>query len=131
MLYTHKVNDFFGTTIAQRHVLLDLGEKKESTVGEIAKELSINKGNISKTIQQLVEMGHVNRVISQDDRRFTKITLTEKGQVLYKKISRTVEAYYKNIFKLIPEEKQAAIVESMGLFTEAIVKYDSERQLLR
>ena len=118
----YKVQDFLGTTVVQRHVLLDIGDKKKTTIGDISKELSMDKGNVSKTVQQLAEMGCIKRIVSEDDRRYTNISLTDKGEKLYEKICRIVDSYHHNVFKLIPEDKHDLIFESFTQVTESVTK---------
>ncbi len=129
LVYRHKVQESFGTTVVQRHVLLDIGEKKQTTIGDISKELSLNKGNVSKSVQQLAEMGCIERMTSEDDRRYTYISLTEKGRRLYEKIDHTVDNYYQKVFKLIPKEKQSIVIDGFKIFTDAILDYSSKNSI--
>ena len=107
--------------------MLVIGDQRETTIGNIANELSLDKGNVRKTIQQLVEMGYVNRSVSSDDRRYTVITLNKQGNDIYKKITRIVDSYFTNVFKLIPDDEHDDVIKYFNILIDAIIKYNFEQ----
>ncbi len=68
-----------GVTMAQCLTLLEVENKNQVTVTELAKDLSLDKSTVSRTIDSLVKSGMVNRVVPTENRRITTINLTDSG----------------------------------------------------
>lgn len=63
-------------------------------VSEISKGLEVTSPTVTQMINSLIDSGYVIRSTDSNDRRMTKITLTEKGDELAQK---AIEGYY-NLF---------------------------------
>lgn len=111
-----------GITVAQCHALLEIGNKKSMTLVELAAALDLDTSTISRTIDGMVHDGIVARTISEHDRRCLNLVLTEKGLALFNEINDTYDQYYENIFRGIPEEKHAQVIESINLLAGALTK---------
>lgn len=116
-----------GLTTSECHVLLAISEQKEATTVELSKELAIDKSNLSKIINSLVELGYVERIASREDRRFAKIQVTKKGRSKSRDINRSSNAHYKKVFENIPDWKHKEIVENLTLLTLA---FNAEENIL-
>jgi DNA-binding MarR family transcriptional regulator len=51
------------------------------SVGTVAERLGVTSQAVSKTAKELEELGYVERVRDETDRRVHKLTLTERGQL--------------------------------------------------
>lgn len=109
-----------GTTISQCHAIVEIGRAKQMSLIEIADLLGLDKSTMSRTINNLVEDNLVIRETHAEDRRYVTISLTEKGQAVYQGIESSMGIYYKQIFKLIPENKREQVMESLKLLTDAV-----------
>lgn len=109
-----------GTSIAQCHAIVEIGRAKEISLIQISELLSLDKSTMSRTINNLTQSGLAVREVHQEDRRYIKIKLTDKGEQVYKNIEDSMEKYYKDILTSIPEEKREQVIESLRLLTEAV-----------
>jgi len=109
-------------SLAQCHTILELGEQNQTTIGELAKSMGLDKSTLSRTIDSLVKKGLVDRVPNPSDRRYTLISLTKGGESTCKQINSTNDAYFKRIFKTIPSEEHDRIIQSFALLVEAMNK---------
>jgi DNA-binding MarR family transcriptional regulator len=70
----------FGLTVAEGHFLEALGEWDSSTPGAIAEALSVARSRITRIADGLVRKGLIDRCVSESDRRFQRLCLTDRGK---------------------------------------------------
>ncbi len=69
----------FSLTQQQVRILLQINNLKKNTLTELAGDLGINPGNLSKTCKELEDDGFIKRVRHKEDKRVWTIELDEKG----------------------------------------------------
>lgn len=109
-----------GTTVSQCHAIVEVGRAKDISLNNLSVLLGLDKSTMSRTINNLVEADLIQREIHPEDRRYITIKLTNEGEKVYKTIEESMEKYYKDIFKSIPEEKREQVLESLKLLTDAV-----------
>lgn len=109
-----------GITVSQCHAIVEIGRKQGITLNELAELLSLDKSTMSRTINNLVEAGHVERELHPEDRRFITLQLTQGGLKIFEEIEGGMEAYFSNIFASIPQEKRSIVIESLELLIDAV-----------
>ncbi len=114
--------DCCGITVAQCHALLEIGNKKDLSLVDLSGALGLDSSTLSRTIDTMVAGELVKRNANPEDRRYITLSLTSKGQSIYNRINQTFDQYYQAIFANIPDDKQQQVIESIGLFTLAVVK---------
>lgn len=107
-------------TISQCHAIVEIGRIEKLSLNKLAELLELDKSTTSRTINNLVDLGLVQREVSPEDRRYITINLTTEGEKIYKNIENSMDEYYLNIFNSIPEEKRNQVLESLELLTEAV-----------
>ncbi len=65
---------------AQFELLIELHDRGELQIGELAAAARLSPGTVSQMLDQLVEGGHVERVRSDSDRRVVLCRLTAPGR---------------------------------------------------
>lgn len=91
--YTQKNADSLGLTLQQLGVLNTVYPSPLITLKEITEKLFIPKSTASVTVEELVNLGLVERKSSEEDRRQINLTLTEKGKEISKKSIQTPVSY--------------------------------------
>ena len=109
-----------GVTIGQCHAIVENGRAGEISLNDLADLLNLDKSTMSRTVNNLVENDLVVRELDNEDRRYVKIKLTEKGYKAFKRIEETMEQYYRSVLGSIPENKRAQVMESLQLLLEAL-----------
>lgn len=107
-------------TISQCHAIVEIGRIEKLSLNKLAELLELDKSTTSRTINNLVDLGLVQREVSPEDRRYITINLTTEGEKIYRNIENSMDEYYLNIFNSIPEEKRKQVLESLELLIEAI-----------
>lgn len=118
-----------GISLAQCHVLMELGLLKKTTITELSDILKLDKSTLSRTIEAMVKMGIVERTIATKDRRFMEVMLSESGHVFYDTLNRTCNEFYHRVFSLISQNRHDQVIESMNLFTDAVARVHEEGNL--
>lgn len=109
-----------GITLVQCNTLFEVGRKDEISIVELAPVLGVDTSTLSRTINGMVNIGLVNRVLNPSDRRYVSLSLTEQGRKLYNYIDTLYNQYLFKIFEYIPEEKQQQVVEALFVLTDAV-----------
>lgn len=104
-----------GVTVAQCHAIVEISRAGEISLNALAELLVLDKSTMSRTINNLVEMGLATRELHEADRRYVSIRLTEGGNKHFVEIEAGMKEYYENIFRSIPEDKRSQVIESLEL----------------
>ncbi len=114
-----------GITMAQCHVLMEIGKVNEISTVDLASILGLDKSTLSRTIDGMVETGLVERIPNPGDRRYIKLTLTKEGKKLFDSINYTFDKYYQDVFASIPPDKHQQVTESLSMLASAIAEKSS------
>ncbi len=76
----------FGLTTPQFGVLECLGHLGPMTIGELCRKQLVSGGNMTVVVDNLTNIGLVERIPSKDDRRAIVVQLTKKGKKLFNEI---------------------------------------------
>lgn len=109
-----------GITVAQCHVLTEIGDRGEISVVELAAILGLDTSTLSRTVDGMVRSGLARRHVNPDDRRYVVISLTAQGRTVYENIDSTFNRYFADTLELIPVEKRGQVLESLSLLADAV-----------
>lgn len=108
-----------GISTTQCFVIVEIGRKPGISVKELAEILRIDKSGVSRTVEELVQKGFVERKPAKEDRRFVVLNLLPKGQERFEKIENDMYIKFKEVLEQIPEEKREQVIEALVLYNEA------------
>ncbi|KYD06217.1 MarR family winged helix-turn-helix transcriptional regulator [Bacillus atrophaeus] len=77
--------------------LLDKGEA--STVSELRKRLDLTSGAATIAINRLIEGQYIKRERDQGDRRVVRLSMTDNGMEIYRKLNDQFQVTYSQLFK--------------------------------
>ncbi len=109
-----------GVTLAQCHALLDIEESEKTTTGQIANNLELDKSTLSRTVDNLVKRGLVERQANPDDRRYTLLSLSSAGQKNCSRINSEADEFYESVFDKLPKEKREDVIRHFELLVDAV-----------
>lgn len=113
-------------TLAQCHPLLEIDLRGQTTLVELAQSLELDKSTLSRTVDALVNKGLVSRTPHPDDRRYTRLTLTDAGKRICADINSRSDAHYRKVFQRIPESEHDEVMKGFTLLARAMTATDSE-----
>ena len=76
--------DLMDLSMTEIHTIEAVGIKDAKTMGEIAHDLRITVGTLSAAITKLIKKGYVERKRTEEDRRVVLVSLTSKGENIYR-----------------------------------------------
>lgn len=91
----------------------------DSPVREIASGLGITLSAASQLVDKLVKRGLATRRESEDDRRLTRVGLTECGATVVRQARDRRSAWFESMLDAMPEPRRKALVEGMESFLRA------------
>ena len=109
-----------GVTLSQCHVILELQITGALSITELCRILELDKSTLSRTIDNLTESGFVIRKTDAADRRYLKVSLSEKGKNKAAKINSICNAFYNRLFSNIPKDKHNSVIEGLSLLADSM-----------
>ena len=102
-----------GLGLHHLHVLVEINEQKETSLKNLESLLGTDKSTLSKTVDVLVKLGLVNRIVSPTDRRFICCSLTPSAKEIVDGINAYCDTQYLKVFSLIAENEHNTILTSL------------------
>ena len=109
-------------TLAQIHVLRCVVEHHPSgvTQKDIAAQLHLTAGAVSKLIKRMVKDGIVEREIREDNRRYTYITLSALGVEMTCQRNAAINILLKDLFLAFSPAEQDSFYRTLEKLSDAI-----------
>lgn len=101
-----------------------LHEEKKCAVNisEISKNLSITSPSTTEFVKNLINKGYLEKHVSQNDKRFIEITLTDDGKKLVQDLKKYFNSLFSGVIEILGEEKSKLLIELLDIiniyFTE-------------
>jgi DNA-binding MarR family transcriptional regulator len=76
----------FGITIPQWRVMAAIGRDPHCKASSIVEHAAMDKVQVSRAVSGLMEMGHLESHLDENDRRSAVLSFSQKGQSVYDQI---------------------------------------------
>lgn len=98
-------------------------EKKcKVNISEISKNLSITSPSTTEFVKNLINKGYLEKHVSQNDKRFIEITLTDDGKKIVQDLKKYFNSLFSGVIEILGEEKSKLLIELLDIvnvyFTE-------------
>ena len=97
-----------------------------STQDEIAFRFNKDKSLISRTLKSLEKAGYIVRKQDEEDKRYHRIYLSEKGKSMKKTLKTREREWHERLMTGIPEEAIRVFVDSLEKIYDNALRYDKE-----
>ena len=101
-----------GVTLSQCHTLMELSKTDNIGLNQLSEQLSIDKSAASRTVENLVTKKMVERSIPKENRRTTKLKLTQTGITVCQQINNGNDNYYSKALGAIPTDDLAVFLRT-------------------
>ena len=115
-----------GLTLAQCHTLLEIGNRGEISLVDLAVAFGLDTSTLSRTIQGLVMTGLVDRRTSAKDRRYIVISLTAQGRRVFRDIEHRFNTYFAAVLDRIPADRRTRSLRRSRVLAETVRAYNEE-----
>jgi DNA-binding MarR family transcriptional regulator len=116
-----------GVTIAQCHTLLALQANGSLNLNDLSEKLFLDKSTVSRTVDSLVKIRTVNRIIPEENRRKVLISLTEKGTGICQQINRESDEYFAAILESIPAGDLPVFLRAFDIMVGKMMELNKEK----
>jgi DNA-binding MarR family transcriptional regulator len=117
----------FGITPLQYNVLRILYVRDEDgeglPVGTVGGALVAFAPDVTRLIDRLEKLGHLERVRKSDDRRVVRVRLTEQGFALVERIHPPLIAHHQALLGKLPKAELKRIAEALRKVVEQLESY--------
>ena len=112
-----------GITVPQRIVMHQLFKHGGLSVKELSQKVGLSHSTISGIVDRLERKGMVNRLQDPQDRRFTKVTVSETVRnYIQNQRPRHMLEFMMDVFKDASEEQQRVILEGVTTLRQLLDK---------
>lgn len=107
-------------TLSEVRVLYEIAHRAGPTAAEIASELLLDRGYLSRVLSSLAERGLVTRRRSTADARRAPLSLTRKGSALFAALDQRATREVSALLASLGSTAQARLVEAMNLIESTL-----------
>jgi DNA-binding MarR family transcriptional regulator len=112
-LHSRKLGKQTGLTTPQLVIIRAIGQLTAPTVSDIAKDVSLSLATVTTILNRLESNGYVHRERSDVDRRRVNVTLTEKGDQVWKESPKPLQDSFMDRFSNLASWEQHQIVAAL------------------
>jgi DNA-binding MarR family transcriptional regulator len=112
LLDRHILNSNY--TLAEVRIMYEIYHGKNQTASDLIHALSIDKGYLSRVLQQFEKRKLINRQRSSTDTRVFFLSLTTAGKKEFEQLNKASNDQVKSIIKEIPEKDLTLLLVSMA-----------------
>jgi len=124
MITRNIASEEFNLTPSKFHTLRRIVDGKNS-ISQLSDCLFLSRPNISRTVDELVNEGLVERHPDPEDRRGTKIMLTHKGCRTYKKLHKRISENMMNFFHKLDDEELTVVISGLSSMQKLLNNQES------
>jgi len=107
-------------SLAESRVLYELAHRSKCTAKQLATELDLDPGYLSRIIARFARERLVRRERSTEDSRHIYLTLTKKGKSAFLPLNRASSKQVSGILHRLPETEQSRLVRAMAEVEHAL-----------
>lgn len=107
-------------SLTQVRVLYELAHREDSTTSELARDLGLDAGYLSRTLRGFEQQALVEKRRSQTDARQLLLRLTERGWAAFAPLERRSHDDVGALLGRLPEADQARVLEAMELVEQLL-----------
>ena len=104
-----------GVSLTQCTILTELGRAGSMTLLELARQLRLDKGWVSRAVDQLVQEGLVEKKPGASDRRTVALSLTRAGAAHHRRVEILLNDHVTRVMARVPRSQRAAVSRALEL----------------
>lgn len=109
-------------SMAQSHILSEIRRRGSPSMQRVAEELGMDVTTFSRQAKGLEGKGLIMRQVALEDRRVSRLGLTEEGMRVLEQIDHFMVDKLEQIFSSLTSFERETVVKSLGLLNEAVAK---------
>src|ERR1700716_675762 len=114
-------------SLAEARVLYELATRDAPKAGEIAEELGVDAGYLSRLLGKFERDGLLKRKASEEDGRYSELTLTGRGRSAFKKLNALSDEQAEGVLEGLSPSTRMQLIDSMRTMEGILTKTDRSR----
>jgi DNA-binding MarR family transcriptional regulator/GNAT superfamily N-acetyltransferase len=107
-------------SLPEARILYELAQHERSSPGDLIRDLGIDPGQLSRTLQALQRRQLVSRKPCSADKRQIEIALTAEGRAAFAELDKRSQQLATGILARLPAERRASVVAAMRTIEHAL-----------
>jgi DNA-binding MarR family transcriptional regulator/GNAT superfamily N-acetyltransferase len=107
-------------TLTEGRVVYELAHHETTTAAELAKELDLDPGYLSRMLKNLEQRGYIARRPAEADGRQTILALSEQGEAAFAEINARSRAHVGGLLDPLGADDQARLIEALATVTRLL-----------
>jgi DNA-binding MarR family transcriptional regulator len=110
-----RLRDRFNVTLPRFDLMAQLDKAPDGmTLSDLSKRMMVSNGNLTGLVDRLVASGHIDRRVSETDRRAQKISLTSAGQGDFRTMASEHELWIAELFSGLSKKDQKDLMKLLA-----------------
>lgn len=110
-----RLRDRFDVTLPRFDLMAQLDKTPEGmTLSDLSKRMMVSNGNLTSLVDRLVASGHIDRRVSENDRRAQIVNLTAAGRKEFRAMAAEHEAWIAEIFAGLTQREQKDLMRLLA-----------------
>jgi DNA-binding MarR family transcriptional regulator/GNAT superfamily N-acetyltransferase len=114
-------------SLAEARVLYELANRTAPKASEIAEELGMDPGYLSRLLGKFERDGLLEKKASEEDGRFAELALTSRGKSAFKKLNALSDEQAHTALESLPPTARMELIDSMQTIERVLMKADRSR----
>lgn len=110
----------------QSYVLTVVKSEGKISPGQVAKKLRLEKSHLTKIVNSLVELGAIDKLSDGRDRRRMVLSLSGKGEKIFRELDQVSIESYMKLMKKVPEVEREKVIHSIEVLLRAMQELRKE-----
>ncbi|HVX87515.1 MAG TPA: MarR family transcriptional regulator, partial [Gemmatimonadales bacterium] len=115
LLGGHHLDSPYGLT--EIRVLWELAHRESPTASELADDLGLDRGQLSRLLAKLTREGLVTKTPNPDDKRRAHLELTPKGKSTFADLNTRADKNVEEVLAALPSGTRRALVQAATALT--------------
>ena len=115
------------TSETQCTILTEVGRAGALPMSDLVATLELDKGWVSRAVDQLVQEGFVRRDMDEMDRRAVVVSLTPAGSLKFKDVEKCLDAQIDRVFSRLKAADRRQVGDALALLHQAYAADAAER----
>jgi DNA-binding MarR family transcriptional regulator len=110
-----RLRDRFDVTLPRFDLMAQLDKAPDGmTLSDLSKRMMVSNGNLTGLVDRLVASGHLERRVSETDRRAQVISLTSAGRAEFRAMAAEHETWIDEIFGDLTKKEQSDLMRLLA-----------------
>ena len=107
-------------SLTEARVLLELAKRETTTAGELARDLALDPGYLSRILFKFKDLSYVSQVASDEDKRRSLLTITAQGRQAFSLLDQASHNEIKDMIADLNPVEQRRLITAMGTIRDIL-----------